>query len=112
MLALLDEIDLMRKRLHDRCTCEHGDPSAPIVKHDKDCPIRVNIRTRIAPEVAMDRLAAALHSGDENEALEQQLVAMTAARNELVAIALRHTDAWSDPVDFPRIAELGKVGSK
>lgn len=73
------------------CTCDHGDASAPIVKHDKGCPIRVNLRKRIAPEVALDRLARALDAGEELDEIiaDRDCLAkeFTTARAQLHAIA-------------------------
>lgn len=104
------EIVRLKAKLHDRCTCEHGDASMPLVKHDKDCPIRVNIRTRIAPEVALDRLAAALHTGDEADELREQLdKARTAAR----ALSDRICDlgAFLDDTDPRIMATAGPLGA-
>jgi hypothetical protein len=71
------EIDQLHAKLHDRCTCEHGNASAPITQHAKDCPIRVNLRTRIAPEVALARLAQAIDSGDEVDDLRAEIAVLT-----------------------------------
>lgn len=109
LLSALDaaevECERLRGRLHDRCTCEHGDPSRRILEHDKDCPIRVNIRTRIAPEVALARFAAAFNSSDEVKGLEAQLAATTAARNDACDIAER----WI--CDKPRIGDRARIAA-
>ena len=62
---LLDEIERLRTTRDHSCACSINDGSAPLVKHDKNCPIRVNARKRIAPELALQRLGAALDSSDE-----------------------------------------------
>ena len=69
MLALIDEINRLRTTRDHSCACSINDGSAPLVQHDKDCPIRVNLRKRISPELALQRLGAALDSSDEVEAL-------------------------------------------
>lgn len=75
VIALLDEIERLQTNRDHSCTCPHGDAKEPLVNHNKTCPIRVNKLKRIAPEVAINRLAAALHSGDENDELREQLAA-------------------------------------
>ena len=71
--ALDAEIERLRVNRDHSCTCPHGDASEPFRNHDWACPVRVNKRKRIAPEVAMQRLASALDSGDENELLRDEL---------------------------------------
>ena len=68
------------------CSCALADATQLAIKHAKDCPIRVNLRKRISPELAMARLGAALDSGDEVDELRGQLAAMTAARDEACAL--------------------------
>lgn len=59
-----DEIDRLRVNRDNSCTCPHQDAREPLTNHGKACPIRVNKVKRIAPEVAMERLAAALDASD------------------------------------------------
>ena len=59
-----DEIDRLLVNRDNSCTCPHQDAREPLTNHGKTCPIRVNKVKRIAPEVAMERLAAALDASD------------------------------------------------
>jgi len=70
---LTDKIAALEETRAHSCTCDHGEGGRPLHQHDKDCPVRVNLRKRIAPALAMSRLAAALESGDENEELRAAL---------------------------------------
>lgn len=107
--GLRAEVERLKAKLHDRCSCEHGDASAPLVKHDKDCPIRVNVRTRIAPEVAISRLAAALDDGEELDDLKEQL---DRAREAAKVLATRIDDlgAFVDDTDPRIMATAGPLG--
>lgn len=59
-----EEIERLRVNRDHSCTCPHQDAREPLTNHGKTCPIRVNKVKRIAPEVAMERLAAALDASD------------------------------------------------
>lgn len=69
---LIAEIERLTINHDHSCTCPHGDAKEPLNNHDKVCPIRVNKFRRIAPEVALSRLAAALDSGGEVDDLTAQ----------------------------------------
>lgn len=113
VVGLLDEIERLKANRDHSCACSVNDGSAPLVKHDKDCPIRVNARKRIAPEVALQRLAAALDDGDEVDSLRSQLAAMTAARDRLYEIAKGTFDRLLMTKEIAvECDELRKVGAK
>lgn len=104
ILALLDrceraeaEVERLTVNRDHSCTCPHGDAREPLVNHDKACPIRVNKLKRIAPEVALSRLAAALDTGDE-------LDEVTAERDALRAECERLRGAFSRIKDEVRYA--------
>jgi hypothetical protein len=71
------------------CSCALADASQPTLAHAKDCPIRVNKIRRLDPGVALDRLAAALHSGDEVDELRSQIERMTARAEEQQRLAAK-----------------------
>jgi hypothetical protein len=86
----LDEVDRLRATRDHSCACSVNDGAAPLVKHDKDCPIRVNLRRRISPELALQRLGAALDSSDE---VEELLAERDALRTDLCNLLARaHRD--------------------
>jgi hypothetical protein len=74
------------------CSCALADATQPTLAHAKDCPIRVNKLRRLDPGVALDRLAAALHSGDEVEGLRTQIERMTARAEENQRLATKVHD--------------------
>ena len=90
-----EEIDRLRVNRDNSCTCPHGDASEPTRMHDSTCPIRVNKVKRIAPEVALARLAAALDSGDEADGLRAQLIETQARYDRLVSKANQLVRYWS-----------------
>lgn len=64
LVAAAREIERLRVNSDNSCTCPHQDAHEPLSNHGRACPIRVNKARRIAPEVAIGRLAAALDSSD------------------------------------------------
>ena len=99
------EVERLSVNRDHSCTCPHGDAREPIVNHDKACPIRVNKIKRIAPEVALSRIAAALDSGDENDELQAENVTLRARadraeqeRDELRASIATAREAHGDPM--------------
>jgi hypothetical protein len=83
LTAALDEVERLRTTRDHSCACSVNDGSAPLVQHDKDCPIRVNLRRRISPELALQRLGAALDSSDEADELRAEREALKNGRDAL-----------------------------
>jgi chromosome segregation ATPase len=90
------EVERLRTTRDHSCACSVNDGSAPLVKHDKDCPIRVNLRRRISPELALQRLGAALDSSDEAEELRAERDALRTDLCNLLARAHRDGGHYID----------------
>lgn len=64
LVVAVQEIKRLRVNRDHSCTCPHGDATEPMHNHDRRCPIRINKTKRLSPEVAMQRIAAALEASD------------------------------------------------